>query len=458
MEYALSLKTGEHISAVDLSESAAYRASLKFLLVCPECGEPVHFRQREFPYNTPFFSHYKQSESTKAIRECSLRTQGASIIPASQAVPGIKHGQAVDRFQRDFYKTFYALFEKYSDELFVYLKLVEQQTLPSKNYFSFINSVEKEFKNSCVARAEFSCGDSSIAESVSDLCLFLKSGYGNWVGNVLYRIAYFVAINHQSSAKESEIGRVPITTAGQFFVFALDGYKLRTQIKSHPKSRVSELVLVQISSALLGYTILKWRIPTSSIELITTKIFIEIKKEITSTPQRTNAATQSFFDPSILKHVRESNNKAVTIAIQAGTKNEQEAISKRWLNTRPHTDKLIVANATNAAPSMKNADEKQTSNQQSNAVTEDGLNSPFRITADSDRRIYSLINEAKRLPPPKSHLETREEILAWSSKRNPIEGYFLAAFNGVPHTPPKFSDPTLSARLREWLERAKNLN
>ncbi len=455
MEYALSLKTGEHISAVDLSESAAYRASLKFLLVCPECGEPVHFRQREFPYNTPFFSHYKQSESTKAIRECSLRTQGASIIPASQAVPGIKHGQAVDRFQRDFYKTFYALFEKYSDELFVYLKLVEQQILSSKNYFSFINSVEKEFKNSCVARAEFSCGDSSIAESVSDLCLFLKSGYGNWVGNVLYRIAHFVAINHQSSAKETEIGRVPITIAGQFFVFALDGYKLRTQIKSHPKSRVSELVLVQISSALLGYTILKWRIPASRIDLITTKIFIEINKEFTSTPQRTNAATQSFFDPSILKHVRENNNKAVAIAIQVGAKNEQEVISKRWPNTSPHTDNLIVANADT---SMKNADENQKPNRKSNAVTEDGLNSTFRVAADSDVRIYSLINEAKRLPPPKGHLETREEILAWSSKRNPIEAYFLAAFNGVPHTPPKFSDPTLSARLREWLERAKNLD
>ena len=65
MEFAISLKSGEYLSASSLAESSAYRASVKYLLVCPECGEPVHFRVREIPYNTPFFSHYKQIQNIK---------------------------------------------------------------------------------------------------------------------------------------------------------------------------------------------------------------------------------------------------------------------------------------------------------------------------------------------------------------------------------------------------------
>lgn len=459
MDYALSLKNGVHISAADLSESAAYRAALKFLLVCPECGEPVHFRQLESPYNTAFFAHYKQHKSAKALHECSLRTLGASLKPASEVIQGIKHGQTVDRFQHDFYKTFHASFGKYSDQLFSYLNYVEHQTLSNRKYSAFINAIQKEFSNSCVSRTEFSRGDTSLAESVSDICLFLKSSYGNWVGNVLHHIAHFVASAYQIEVADSKIGRVPITHDEQSFVFALDISRLNNHKESRLPIQPSEDVLAQISSSLVGYIVLKWRIPSSKIELITTKkLHSEIVRNSAPVDHPiTFTSTSSKIDPSILRHISNRNTYAVATAIEAGVKNVQKAASKRWPNSMSTENNLASESTPKSTESINKNDEGQSTKPTYFVASAEGLNSPFRINADSERRVRLLIYEAKRLPPPNSHLETREEILAWSGKKNSIEAYFLAALNEVPHTPARFTDPTLSARLSGWLQLAKTI-
>jgi hypothetical protein len=449
MDYALSLKTGIHISAAEVSKSAAYRASLKFLLICPECGEPVHFRKLEPPYNTPFFAHYKQQEAAKALHDCSLRAVGTSFKPASQVIPGLAHGQTVDRFQHDFYKSFHSSFGNYSDELFSYLNNVEHQQISDKKYIAYIKAVEKEFSNSCVKRIEFSRNDILLTESVADVCLFLKSSYGRWIGGVLHHIANFVAASHQPSMQESAIGRIPILHNRKSFVFALDHSKLTT-IQSHIKRiQPSDSLLAQISAALIGYVLLKWRFPGAEIDLVTTaKLQVSTasnfsKQHILNSQIR----SQTPIDPSILRHISKRNSEAVSTAIQVGTKNTQSAIARRQAKISASYEKLTTENTINP-----------TKNSHPAFVTSiDGLNSPLQISADTERRILLLMNEAKSLPAPQETLETKEDVLEWSGKRNAIEAYFLAGFNGVAHTPAKFSDPTLSARLKGWLQLAKQI-
>lgn len=91
MDQALSLKTGEFISA----DKASYASSKNLLLVCPECGEPVYFKARETPYVTPFFAHYKELEIVKLAKSCSLRVMGSTFQKASYLFPNISQGVIV---------------------------------------------------------------------------------------------------------------------------------------------------------------------------------------------------------------------------------------------------------------------------------------------------------------------------------------------------------------------------
>jgi DNA-directed RNA polymerase subunit RPC12/RpoP len=93
MDQALSLKTGEFFSA----DKASYASSKNMLLVCPECGEPVYFKARETPYVTPFFAHYKELETVKLAKNCSLRIMGSTFQKASCLLPNISQGQLVDK-------------------------------------------------------------------------------------------------------------------------------------------------------------------------------------------------------------------------------------------------------------------------------------------------------------------------------------------------------------------------
>ncbi len=144
MEFALSLKTGDQLSASDLGASAAsYRASLAHLLVCPECGEPVHFRRREMPYNTPFFAHYKLADSLKAIHACSLRVFGNTLSPASLAIPGIRHGQLVDRFQKEFCKSLHESFGRNSSSLYAFIEKFDQPLPDDRQFRKFVDEIER---------------------------------------------------------------------------------------------------------------------------------------------------------------------------------------------------------------------------------------------------------------------------------------------------------------------------
>ena len=92
MYVAVSLKNGEHIEAI----KASYKATRDLLLVCPECGDPLHFKFRQIPHDTPFFAHPKQHESIKLIKACSLQV-GGEFQRASSVVSGISCGRRGER-------------------------------------------------------------------------------------------------------------------------------------------------------------------------------------------------------------------------------------------------------------------------------------------------------------------------------------------------------------------------
>lgn len=71
-------------------------------------------------------------------------------------------------------------------------------------------------------------------------------------------------------------------------------------------------------------------------------------------------------------------------------------------------------------------------------------------------RLEGLIELAHRISPPEVELKSQEEVVRWAGLRNPIEAFFIAAHNNVPHAPPAFNDGYLMRKLQKWLEWANS--
>jgi hypothetical protein len=76
---------------------------------------------------------------------------------------------------------------------------------------------------------------------------------------------------------------------------------------------------------------------------------------------------------------------------------------------------------------------------------------------ESDKvRVRQLMREANLLSTNGiGSLLDKGQLLKWTKKTNPIEAYFMAAYIGIPHIPPDFSDPALNLKLEYWLKYAK---
>ena len=260
MYVAVSLKTGEYVEAI----SANYKATRNLLLVCPECGDPVQFKFRQIPRDTPFFAHPKENESVKSIKACSLRIDGGQFQKASSVVPGISHGQLVNRFQREFCKELYESLGPAANTLYEFIRDSNFERLDHGHYRSLVGEIRSGWSERDMLTKELSSIDWTIFKGgTDDVCLFLDSPYGKWVGNFLYQAAYFVAcVIHQVTLR-GDLGRCIFHFSDTAAVFVADPMRIEkspkyaTEILSAGSKR--NLAITQIAKCLVGYQILRWR-------------------------------------------------------------------------------------------------------------------------------------------------------------------------------------------------------
>jgi len=260
LEFAISLRDGGEV----LAEEADHEASRTRLLVCPECGEPVFFKKRWTPNETAFFSHYQEIPTVKLLHKCSLRAEDVAFRPASQVIHGIKKGQLVDRFQREFCRELHSAFGRYSQRFGNFIR-ASKHDLSRSARDELIRDVERRAPCNSILLAPLTVEDvADFGYGVADVCRFLRSSYGIWVSRFLYQTAYFLAlVTHQRTLNEV-IGRRLFTVDAREAILVLDNKLLR-----RPPEDLAEEVLAgsdrrnvavfEIAPVLVSFLLLRWR-------------------------------------------------------------------------------------------------------------------------------------------------------------------------------------------------------
>ena len=128
MDSALSLKTGHRIYAQD----ANYDSQRKFILVCPECSEPVHLRRRTASTNTSYFAHSEyKGDSTEDV--CSLRVLSYWDQPYENSGPWSSKGQLVQKIQLELISYFSGQFGHEKDTVLLHIKNSIKENSNTKN-------------------------------------------------------------------------------------------------------------------------------------------------------------------------------------------------------------------------------------------------------------------------------------------------------------------------------------
>lgn len=137
-----------------------------------------------------------------------------------------------------------------------------------------------------------------------------------------------------------------------------------------------------------------------------------------------------------------------------------------WLNIEPRSEfpKIALENLKkieiselsniNLAQAYKiNTDKKIKINKYSFEKNTHQELTEFNAINDIDKpRVRQLMREAASLiTPDKKKPLDKNEIIKWSKKSNQIEAYFIAAHLNIEHEPPLFTDATLTAKLKSWL-------
>jgi hypothetical protein len=259
METAISFKSGKYVHASDCN----HQSYLELRLHCPECGEPVYFKRRQIPIDRPFFSHHEKKEN--AIK-CSLRTEGIPIGIASEVVRGIKHGQLVDKFQKEYLSEISNSLGILSDTLIDFIKESQFENLDRDVYLDFLEAIKKNLPYIRILMATPSDFDKEkLDESVHDVCLFLRSPYGNWVGNFIYQTAYFIAVTLRQEYVSQYVANYFFADKRETTIFPLDQSRLKI-IKKYAEEILDyedprNLCIDKISSAIVNHLIFKWRYP-----------------------------------------------------------------------------------------------------------------------------------------------------------------------------------------------------
>ena len=468
MYQALSLKNGQYVSA----EKARYDSSRSLLLICPECGEPVYFKFRQEPNYTYFFAHYKEKESLKLARGCSLRVFGAAVKVASDLIPGLSHGQLVNRFQKEFCSELFQLFGKQSSALSEFIQLSGFHNLDKKEYVDLINQIPKVNLFESIASEVLKSSDiDELMEGLTEICQFLKSPYGVWVGNYLYQVSYFLACMIHPDTLNKDLAASTYTSGKITALFVIEPFRLKQSTTFalellSEKSRQNKAI-PRICSALVSMLILKWRFPkfvprlylvadnvvTDSVQILTkvekpkvqpvkpeTNVFQEKSKPRIEVPEK---LSPSWLPPTLpLARPQIYYKPRLPIAPEV----HKESLEK------PQTFKPNSANS----PSEKKP-HNGVSTLKTRASKKHQSLPAHELKLVNKNRVVDLIFISKNLKRPDKVLTTIGAIQSWSKCSDPVGAYFLAAYLDVPYVPPKEFEMELLQKVRAWVKWAKSI-
>jgi len=475
MDESLSLKSGKYIAA----SSATYRSCQDLLLVCPECGEPVFLKNRQIPYRTAFFSHYKEIEYVKLRSNCTLRISGSEFKSASNLLPSIKHGQLVDKFQKYFCFQLYEMLGRCSEPLINFIKASNFLNLSKKDYKFLITQIDEADLFSSININSLNSSDLTyLRDGKSDICTFLHSQYGIWVGNFIYRVSYFLACVIHKDTIRLKIGENLFVKNSERCVFVIDPSLLKNHMiyASEILKENSERnkVIPNICSALVTFIIMYWRQSKGLPKLVTIDANINITLAPSSIPsepryssldQKKAAVKQKLDDdkntsfenrwveqltaikeidritPLSLKKIAKSSNSRQD--------NDTDLTYSRTINTPSNSHNLQknsikVFNKSTSNPIIKDQKNKTLHYKQilKNIRSEFNIQSKknhdvptkevkfnYSVNPADSIRINSLISKSKSLPKS-IRLTDRESIFNWANTKNPLEAYFLARRSG----------------------------
>ena len=464
MYQALSLKNGQYVSA----ERARYDSSRSLLLVCPECGEPVYFKFRQEPNYTYFFAHYKEKESLKLARGCSLRVFGAAVKIASDLIPGLSHGQLVNRFQKEFCSELFQLFSKQSSALSEFIQLSGFHNLDKKDYVDLINQIPTFNLFASIASEVLKSSDTEeLLEGLTEVCQFLKSPYGVWVGNYLYQVSYFLACMIHPDTFNKDLATSTYTSGKVTALFVVEPFRLKQsntfamEVLSE-KSRQNKAI-PRICSALVSMLILKWRFPRAVPKLFLMADQVEIDK-----PGQAKLAEKK---PAKLP----TNKKKLEAVIPSSP---LVKLSPDWLPTglplaRPYGIQYkpalpIQKEPVEAKMPVKSiwrpvtVDQRKESGFTGKTLS---LKPKFKnfsspLTAEEKKlvnmnRVVDLILKAKNIKLPLNPLNSIGALQNWSQCGEAIDAYFLASYFDLPHEKP--ADIELQLKIKAWVKWAKSI-
>lgn len=468
MDEALSLKTGNFLYA----KNATHSSAKEMLLVCPECGEPVYFKAREIPNKTPFFSHYQEHESIKLAKNCSLRIFGATLQRASSLIPGISQGQLVDRFQKSFCLELHNLFGKQSVFLTDFIRESNFINLGSYDYKNLIKQIQVSTDFEKIAMTSLDRADINILnEGLEDVCSFLRSNYGVWVGNFIYQTAYFLAcVIHPDTVNQS-LGRMRFISGSTEAVFVVEPFRLKQYLKFAsevlPEENKRNKAIPKIAAILISLLITKWRHPKATPNLFMMATYVE------STPKRTKLPP-----PEIISHVAQKNKKvlekyeqALSQESQTGTKQWGNTSTQRWANTNAWPDSSAIRQQQNVRPQTAVENKivrpiqyfslnKETAKVQVEPTINWSTKSApavYRLSSSDMTRVKNLVQHARTLDSSlsintNSKILNKDELLIWTKCTNPFDAYFIAGYLKVSHHAPDYDDDALLRKLNAFIE------
>lgn len=153
------------------------------------------------------------------------------------------------------------------------------------------------------------------------------------------------------------------------------------------------------------------------------------------TKEVNNDAYRSVQKIQELMHQNNRHNKIKVIICTSLTKNNKQLIHIKNSNQ--------LTNANNSF--LSSAPEVFTHNL-GNSINK----SQPSLSSNDVLRIEKLVAISKTLKVTKK-IMNKEDLVTWAKTKNPLEFFFLAQYLSVPHEPPNFSDPTLSAKLTCWI-------
>ena len=514
---ALSLKTGDYVGADRLKPAAKYGASRRELLVCPECGEPVHFRKREFPNVTPHFSHYKQLSVKKNLYDCPLRASNANFSVEAIGKLHLQHGQLVQKFHDQFCKE---LFECLGPNAKFFYQFVENSDhlLPSRaDYLAMLDGIRRN-ENLRTFPEVTDYQFAELRDGLLDIHKFLNSAYGHGVGVFLYRISLFILVASHPDLRKFGLGRYKIPKRAKLVIFISEPFRQQNAAEIYQAHGLrSKKLLGDLASIVLSYVVLRWRgiskkldlfVPiqeASGVEFVplpkTAAVPPPLRGHKTDSvgvtvvpPPRSESIDRRYEDadqsqkPALKSReypLREDEQRGRNSIGPSSKPNgpawdrtsllgkirpdaNQQTTIRAWVH--PSIDRPKTKNDLLEAPSLDKKFipgdlEKRTTYSSSLTLrhnhrvgNEAQLIPTVDVSSQDQLRIRSLISRGKQLKNKKiTNQLSYDEVLVWAKTKSPLEAFFLAHIYGVPHHSPQFVDPTLTQRLNAWFDYARKL-